>query len=294
MGTLGDKLLRAIVQEGLPGRNELSGLGADRWSWLSPSSGHARGLPPRLQDQKSRISFILVEPGTFLMGSPESECDRRSDEHQHLVTMPSPFLLADTLVTQGQWRRVMAQESRSNFSTSDDSPVDSVSWNDSLEFCEAAGGGYRLPTEAEWEYACRAGTGTPFAFGGSLSTDQANFDGEEYSFKNTRGDIQPTLLRVGNGICRWTTTAVRFFAPNSWGFYDMHGNLDEWCSDWYDAGYYLQGQSVNPRGPSTGSGRVLRGGCWIDGPPGCRSACRGDLPATDRHDFVGFRVAVSL
>jgi formylglycine-generating enzyme required for sulfatase activity len=150
-----------------------------------------------------------------------------------------------------------------------------VSWHDCVEFCDRLGGkaglACRLPTEAEWEWACRAGTTTAYHFGDVASAGEANCGG-------------------GQGADRQGTTAVESFLPNAWGLFDVHGNVWEWCRDWY--GPYPPGDAADPRGPDEGPGRVLRGGSWAGGPGPCRSACRGRLGPGNRRDDVGFRVVL--
>jgi formylglycine-generating enzyme required for sulfatase activity len=157
-------------------------------------------------------------------------------------------------------------------------PVENVSWDDAVTFCKTlsaeeeektAKREYRLPTEAEWEYTCRAGTSTPFAFGDTLSAKQANFNG---NFGRTR--------EVGIG------------EPNAWGLYDMHGNVAEWCSDWHNPGYYGVSPLMDPKGPKNGTLRVRRGGPWSDGGRYCRSAIRTQDKPTTRSYMIGFRVVM--
>ena len=228
--------------------------------------GHAK----KLKDPKTGITFILVEDGEFMMGSPSTEEGRNNDETQHLVKLTKPFYLGETEVTQAQWNKLMGS-SPSKF-TGDTLPVEHVSWNDCQEYLKKAGSGYRLPTEAEWEYACRAGTKTRFHSGDSDS----NLDSVAWYDKNS-GD---------------RTHAVAQKQANAWGFYDMHGNVWEWCEDWY--GDYPQGVVEDPQGPSSGTDRVLRGGSWCGVPRSCRSAFRSrDVPGY-RYYNNGFRVARTL
>jgi formylglycine-generating enzyme required for sulfatase activity len=163
-------------------------------------------------------------------------------------------------------------------------PVDSVSWDDCQEFIKKLGEkdkrAYRLPSEAEWELACRAGTKTPFSFGETISTDQVNYNGEEVYGNGKKG------------VFREKTTPVGSFPANAWGLHDMHGNLWQWCQDWF--GDYPQKDMVDPQGPEKGEGRVLRGGSWSVGPQRCRSADRlGARPGGSGLTF-GFRIAFCL
>ena len=190
-----------------------------------------------------------------------------------------------TEVTQGQWRSVMGDNPSGFKECGDDCPVENVSWNDIQGFMkklnEKEGASiYRLPTEAEWEYAARAGTTTPFYFGDCLSTDQANYNGNY------------PLADCPKGEYREKTVPVASFPPNKWGLYDMHGNVWEWCQDWY--GEYPEGSVTDPEGPETGSNRVLRGGGWIGGARYCRSALRYGVAPADRGSSFGFRLVRSL
>ncbi|MBC8328931.1 MAG: formylglycine-generating enzyme family protein [Planctomycetes bacterium] len=212
------------------------------------------------------------------MGSPSGESARASDETQHRVTLTKAFYLGETEVTQAQWKKAMGN-APSNFK-GDDLPVERVSWDDCQEFLRKAGEGYRLPTEAEWEYACRAGTTTPFSFGATISTDQANYDGN-YTYGSGR-----------KGVYRQKTTPVGSFPANAWGFHDMHGNVWEWCQDRYGA--YPSGPVTDPKGPSSGDSVVLRGGSWPYFPRYCRSASRFRLLPDLQYYFVGFRAARTL
>ncbi|MBI4604137.1 MAG: SUMF1/EgtB/PvdO family nonheme iron enzyme [Planctomycetes bacterium] len=228
------------------------------------------------------MRLAYMPPGEFLMGSPPGEEGRGVDETQHRVRITRPFYLGVTEVTQAQWKAVMGT-SPSSFK-GDKLPVEQVSWEDAKEFCrklsEREGKSYRLPTEAEWEYACRVGTTTPFHTGSTISTSQANYDGND-----TYGSGQ-------KGVSRHKTVDVGSFPANPWGLHDMHGNVWEWCEDWY--GEYPPGEVADPKGPSTGVSRVLRGGSWIDGPRFCRSASRyGHVPGV-RGSGLGFRVALDL
>jgi formylglycine-generating enzyme required for sulfatase activity len=160
-------------------------------------------------------------------------------------------------------------------------PVDSVSWEDAMEFCrrvsQRSGRSVRLPTEAQWEYACRAGTSTPFNMGRTLPRNMAAY-GWSYTYPSNRAGVSP------HG-----SVAVGSFPPNAWGLYDMHGNVWQWCSDWY--GDYPAGEVTDPTGPKEGSLRVLRGGSWNYDPRYCRSACRYWFNPGSRYDYFGFRVA---
>jgi formylglycine-generating enzyme required for sulfatase activity len=225
------------------------------------------------------MKFAWCPPGTFFMGSPAGEEDRGDDEAQHPVTLSRGFYLAVHPVTQVEWASVMGGNP-SKFK-GDDRPVEGVSWDDSQEFCRRLSGRdgqrYRLPTEAEWEYACRAGTVTPFCFGRTLSTEVANYDGT-YSYG-----------RGKKGVYRQQTTPVESFPPNGWGLYDMHGNVWEWCQD----AYAPYPNSTVKNLPTQGKPqRVLRGGSWYDAPRFCRSAARFHYASNVHNDDVGFRVVL--
>jgi formylglycine-generating enzyme required for sulfatase activity len=228
------------------------------------------------------MKFAWCPPGTFLMGSPPSELGRCEDEQQHQVTLTRGFWLGVTPVTQAQWQAVLGSNP-SDFQ-GDDRPVEQVSWDDCQEFCkrlaERDGRPYRLPTEAEWEYACRAGTTTPFYFGATISTDQANYDG-----KNTYG-------KGKKGKYREETTPVGSFPANAWGLYDMRGNVWEWCQDWY--GPYPEGDIKDPQGSKSGDARVVRGGSWDYFPRSCRAAIRLRYAAGYRSYDVGCRLVLCL
>jgi len=224
------------------------------------------------------MKLSLIPPGQFVMGSPPGEEWHRDDEIRHSVKLTNAFYMGAAEVTQGQWKALMGENP--SFFTGDALPVDTVTWQQAVEFCrklsEKEGALYRLPTEAEWEYACRAGTTTPFHTGNTISTDRANYDGNY-----TYGDGK-------KGVFRETTTRAGSFAPNSWGLHDMHGNVWEWCADWY-AGY--PGAEVSgPTGAADGKARVVRGGCWINFPAVCRSANRGKTVPVSWNFHFGFRV----
>lgn len=229
------------------------------------------------------MKFMLIPAGSFMMGSLPDEFERdQGEETAHKVTIKKPFYMQTTEVTQGQWKRLM-QDNPSGFeSCGDDCPVEKVTWHDAQEFIRwlnalEGTGKYRLPTEAEWEYACRAGTTTPFYSGYCISADQANYNGNHLFRGCPEGKNRQSTVRVGR------------FPPNGWGLYDMHGNVLEWCQDRY--GTYPARHLTDPKGPSTGGFRVLRGGSWLSRPSRVRSACRmGQYPSA-RQDHIGFRVA---
>ena len=225
------------------------------------------------------MKFMLVPAGNFMMGSPAGRMNRNPfQEHQYRVVISRSYYLQTTEVTQDQWLAVMGNHP-SRFKGRGDLPVENVSHPDAVMFIQRLNRRegttkYRLPTEAEWEYACRAGTTTVFSFGNS-----------------SKGLIDYAWYRDNSG---GKTHPVGKKLPNPWGLYDMHGNVWEWCSDWYKRGYYDIAPSVDPKGPSSGSDRVLRGGSWGDAPVYLGSADRGEHYPEGRSRAVGFRVARDL
>jgi len=275
-------------------------------------------------------NFVLISGGEFTMGSPEGEPGRADitafmqkngiecSESQHQVRV-SNFFMSRYAVTVAEFRRFVeasgyrTDAEKEGFSfifangntktgvrvnwrhgvsgslrpqSEENHPVVHVSWNDAVAYCKwlsaKTGKHFRLPTEAEREYACRAGMTTPFNTGNNLTTDQANYDGN-YPYNNNP-----------KGVYRQNTVAVNGIAPNAWGLYNMHGNVKEWCSDWYGGTYYhdckANGTVLNPAGPATGSYRVLRGGSWNYGAVPCRSAYRCSSTPDFRLFDVGFRL----
>ena len=245
----------------------------------------AKAQAPKEITNSIGMKLVLITKGTFMMGSPESEEGRKENETQHEVTISKDYYLGVTEVTQGQYERVMGtnpsyfQKRVIRKSDSSMYPVEGVSWEDAVEFCKKlsdlpeekkTGRVYRLPTEAEWEYACRAGSKTAFSFGESSKSlgDYAWFG------ENSNGQTYP----VGEK------------KAGSWGLYDMHGNVWEWCSDRY--GEYPKGEVSDPSGPKEGSSRVLRGGGFSLEAAVCRSAFRISAPSIRGYND-GFRVALS-
>lgn len=239
--------------------------------------GAAGGSARMIEDL--RLELIWVEPGTFMMGSPPEEAGRHKAEGpQTKVTLTRGFWLGATPVTQGQYRALTGENPSRFANAGDDAPVERVSWEDAMAFCaaltkrEAAAGRlpegyvYTLPTEAQWEYACRAGTTTPYP-----------------------GNVDTMAWHEGNS--GGTTQAVAQKSPNAWGFYDMSGNVLEWCRDWYAE--YAGGAVVDPAGPAHGYFRIARGGSWrVDANVG-RSAARAGGSAGRRDYTMGFRLALS-
>jgi formylglycine-generating enzyme required for sulfatase activity len=242
--------------------------------------------------------MVLIQGGTFTMGSPANEIDREDDEVQRMVTVSS-FYMGKTEVTQKEYREVMGTNP-SSFK-GDNLPVEGVSWFNAVEFCnrlsrregltpaytvkgtnvtwDRSANGFRLPTEAEWEYACRAGTQTPFSMGNNITTRQANYDGYPYN-NNAKGTF------------RNKTVEVRSFSPNAWGLYNMHGNVWEWCWDLYEE--YASGAQIDPAGASSGTYRIVRGGSWLVHAQYLRSANRYNVSPTFTGNAVGFRLALPM
>lgn len=266
-------------------------------------SAAAQGNPP--------ADFVLIQGGTFQMGSPESEDWRSDDETLHRVTL-SPFYLAKHEVTQRLYREVTGK-SPSAFS-GDDLPVESVSWLDAVEFCNALslregrtpaytvreGGaqvewnrsadGYRLPTEAEWEFAARAGTATPFYTQKAPGADDVNFYGR-YPYQIEQNYFNDSVLETRPGVYREKTVATGSFKPNPNGLHDIYGNVGEWCFDYYAD--YGTSARTDPAGAESGTRRVWRGGGWNDFGKNLRSAYRAVMPQTSKSHSVGIRLALS-
>jgi len=263
-----------------------------------------RRVAESIQQQRNAVSLemVAIPGGSFMMGSPEDENGRYEDWEgpQHEVTVPA-FFMSRYPITQAQWRAIAALEAieqdldpdPANFK-GDDRPVEKVSWQDAMEFCarlsRLTGREYRLPTEAEWEYACRANTTTPFAFGETLIDKLANYAASEVFAEEPPGQY------------RRETTPVKTFPPNGFGLHDMHGNVWEWCLD-----HWHQNYGEGDGAPTDGSAwlftedeerdlnRVLRGGSWADGPRDCRSACRYySNPDARNYVFYGFRVVCAV
>ncbi|PSB33914.1 formylglycine-generating enzyme family protein [Stenomitos frigidus] len=255
----------------------------------------------RLNDAVA-IEMMQIPAGTFLMGSPEAELERFSSESpQHEVTLAT-FFMGKYPITQVQWRAVATLPQVSRVLESDPSgfkgdqrPVEYVSWEEAVEFCDRlsahTGREYRLPTEAEWEYACRAGTTTPFHFGETITTELANYrgtDNEQLKWSGSYG-------QGPKGEYREETTPVDHFGiANAFGLCDLHGNVWEWCFDqWHESykGAPSNGNAWLAEGDETR--RVVRGGAWINSPGHCRSASRFFNAPGYRDDSVGFRVVCS-
>ena len=239
------------------------------------------------------LEMLRVENGSFRMGSPFSEKGRSNDEDQHRVTLSKVFWLGKYPVTQMQWEQLM-RNNPSKFIGAN-LPVENVNWEDAMEFCEVlnrkhgnglpTGYAYCLPTEAEWEYACRAGTTTAFAIDQQKSLRRNIFS--IFGFGDSLSHQQATFSSRGG------TTQVGKYAPNPWDFYDMHGNVWEWCYDWYGRYEYKPGSVADPVGSRVGTSRVCRGGSWGSKAKFCRSASR-EWGTPDKHNSnLGFRLCLS-
>ena len=283
--------------------------GPPSWAKVSPEQVAAAkklGLPVAFENSVG-MRFVLIPPGTFMMGSRDSaaEVARRCampnaqpgwfyDEHpRHKVTLTSAFYMGVHEVTQGAYRAVTNPKPRKDQKKKKagdppdelidpNKPMGKVSWRTGNEFCRklSASGGrkYALPTEAQWEYACRAGTVTPFCFGETISTDQANYHGDYTYGKGRKGKHRNEPLPVGS------------LASNAWGLYDMHGNVSELCTDQYGA--YGSAAESDPQRPSKGNNCVSRGGSWRSYPGACRSAFRSRGNASTSN--IGFRVSCAV
>lgn len=265
------------------------------------------------------LEMVYIPGGIFIMGAPEEERGSEDYERPQREVTVQPFWMGKYTITQEQWRQVAnlpklqrdLNPDLSFYFPGNDRPVENISWYDVVEFCArlsvATGTNYYLPSEAQWEYACRGGTTTPFHFGETITTEIANYDGEG-SFVGE----EPTYADEPKGDWREETTPVGSFPPNSFGLYDMHGNVWEWCADpWHDNyekapmdgrvwdrdnsdNRYQNYQNFLSSLLNDESGRVFRGGSWLDNPKFCRSSDRNGInnPGT-RSSLIGFRVACS-
>ena len=226
--------------------------------------------------------FRWIAPGRFRMGSTADEVERGNAEVPHEVTLSQGYWIADTACTQAFWLAVWPVNP-SHFQENGRNPVENVAWHDAQRFIaelnrRLPGLDARLPTEAEWEYACRAGTTTPFSFGKQITPEQVNYHGD---YPCVGGE---------KGLYRQRTAPVGTLPPNPWGLYEMHGNVWEWCADWYAE--YPPEPQVDPSGPAFGRMRVLRGGTWSDPARYARSATRSRIEPAYRPRSTGFRIVL--
>ncbi|MDP6544127.1 MAG: formylglycine-generating enzyme family protein [Phycisphaerae bacterium] len=289
---------------------------ADISTWAKPSPAQAAaakklGVPVAFENSVG-IRFILIPPGTFMMGSKDSAAEVATrcampnaapgwfvDEHpRHKVTLTKAFYMSIHEVTNASYEAITAKPKPKNKpkNKKPETPVEpknptdpavSISWSIAEKVCKDMSSRdkrkYALPTEAQWEYACRAGTETPFSFGEAASTDQANYHGDYIYGKGKKGKNRGKPAPVGS------------MPPNAWGLYEMHGNVSEWCADKYSK--YTGDAATDPTGPdekAKGSDRLLRGGSWRSYPGACRSAFRHKLGAGTRSEAIGFRVVCAL
>jgi len=325
-------LLAALGVWLLSGCGELSGGGSRRDAEAvgrdcppdeegeSSAAMASAAAPLRVRTNRLGIKLVWIPPGEFLMGSPRYEEDRDDDETQHRVRITRPFYLGQYEVTVGQFRRFVSESGYRTdrettpvweeiphpeidvveyryctwrdpgFTQTDDFPVTRASWNDATAFCRwlsaREGEEYRLPTEAEWEYACRAGTRTRFSTG---NADTSLF---------RAGQVIPLIPNGMGGYVSQpgrtlNTSPVGSFDPNHFGLYDVHGNVWEWCADWYGAEYYRHSPTEDPEGPASGEHRVMRGGCYVLYARYARSANRYRGSPSLAFGGTGFRVATS-
>jgi formylglycine-generating enzyme required for sulfatase activity len=243
---------------------------ADDWGW-DDYGAWVELTVAGADGKRVRQRMRWIESGSFLMGSPEGEPERFGDEGpQHRVTIEEGFWLFDTACTQALWQAVMGGDNPSSF-TGADRPVEQVSWHAAQGFVRAlneriAGLDLALPSEAQWEYACRAGTTTPFSFGDVITREQVNYGGS-------------------------TTVPVKSLPPNAWGLYEMHGNVWEWVQDVWHKDYQGAPADGTAWEAEAGASRVIRGGSWSDYARHCRCACRGGYQPGYRNGFLGFRCA---
>jgi formylglycine-generating enzyme required for sulfatase activity len=301
-------ILMVVLQSGCNDQDESKKAPAQKEAIQEPVNGEppinqvnflpdVPGDQPKVLTNSIDMKLVLIPKGTFMMGSPPDEKGSEENERRHEVTISRDYHLGMHEVTQAQYKKIMGKNP-SNFQgdavaerhpgtnrvvkdvDSANHPVEQVSWEDAVEFCQRlsalpeekkAGRVYRLPSEAEWEYACRAGSQTAYSFG----SDEKSLVNFGWYGRNSKE----------------MTHAVGLKKANAWGLYDMHGNVWEWCADRY--GEYPKGSATDPRGPEAGSSRVRRGGSWLNGAVYCRSAFRNWSDPSNRLNFLGFRVALS-
>ncbi|WP_353258982.1 bifunctional serine/threonine-protein kinase/formylglycine-generating enzyme family protein [Prochlorothrix hollandica] len=274
------------------------------WWGVTKEVRESRTVTRWLEDLGGGVSLPLVQipAGDFLMGSPDSEVDRLDREGpQHRVNFPREFWMGQYEITQAEYQAMMGSNPATEFDrkfVDPNKPVINVSWDDAVEFCQRlsqrTGRNYRLPTEAEWEYACRAGTQTPFSFGETITPDLVNYNGNSPYGNAPKGEYRQQTIPVGQ------------FPANSWGLYDMHGNVWEWCLDEWHEGYGAKPEALKQDGSiewtqvktnvlpddREGTYRLLRGGSWSSSARVTRSAVRAWIQRDNRSYFNGFRVVL--
>ncbi len=245
----------------------------------------AAGLPVKEFTNQFGMDFVFIPPGVFRMGILSNKEGEQKSAFPHNVTLTKGFYMQKTEVTQGQWKEIMGENLSFFKECGDDCPLEQVAWNEAQLFIKRLNAfektnSYRLPTEAEWEYACRAGTTTPFSFGECLSTDQANYCGHY------------PLNGCEKGVYREKIVAVNEFPANAWGLTGMHGNVWEWCQDWFAP--YPASAVKDPKGPPSGKRKVFRGGGWNSYAKACTSGSRAGTEPTNYFANLGFRVVKDL
>ena len=278
-----DILAREAKNEGHPFEEVLTESVAESIE-VRPSTAVVTDALPKLSRKTGILigdaPFVYIPPGTFIMGSPEHEPGRGSDEMHHEVILTKGYFIQTTPVTQEQWKEVIGDNPSNFLQGGEDCPVEGVSLNDCLEFIWRVNNKrnypYRLPTEAEWEYACRAGACTSF------------FNGEITMELSCHLDLCLDAIGWYCGNSGKKTHPVAEKQPNAWGLFDMHGNVCEWCNDQY--GEYSMVPQVDPQGVILGRGCVARGGSWLSESRDCRAGSRFCYPPNFRSNFVGFRL----
>jgi formylglycine-generating enzyme required for sulfatase activity len=297
MPLLGRQGLLILLAAGVAGCQRAAPAGNTTEAGPVPTLAAFTGSNAGEEREVAALKLCWCPPGRFRMGSPPDEPERRPDEAQVEVTLTKGFWVGKYEVTQGQWQRVMgAFPHQQPPGEGDDFPVVEVNYGEAEAFCHKlterarqsgnlpGGWAFRLPTEAQWEYACRAGATTATSFGDKLSSRQANFQGQPYH-------------GAGKGPSLRRASAVGSYPANAWGLRDMHGNVYEWCRDWYhqqlpggdDPDLSLRKGAMNRDGTFS---RVRRGGAWCDDGLACRSARRHRYEPERRSDHIGFRVVV--
>lgn len=270
-------ILRCLAAKGTMG---LAGL-----LLITISPFHAWAQEKRLANSLG-MTFVLIPAGSFIMGSPPEERGRRNHEPAHPVTISRPFYMQTTEVTAQQWRKLMGSRLFFGKKGPDQLPVTEVSWEDSMEFIKRLNarneGVYRLPTEAEWEYACRGGKTSPYPWGDEIDCSKAMYA------NNTLKSSECVEAVRSRGLQADQPAPVMSYEPNGWGLYDMTGNVWEWCQDRY--GPYPTGPVVDPQGPPSGDERVRRGGSWYGPGERIRCANRNFSHFANRYQTTGFRL----